>query len=87
MLKSDLYDIMLTCAQGKLQNKMPEFHVDQSAVAVVLASGGYPGSYRKGIAINGLDEAKVFVYDMFLHHILLTGSPVGRTHAGRRTTS
>jgi len=30
---------------------------DRAACTVVAASGGYPGDYKKGIEINGLDEA------------------------------
>lgn len=61
MLKSDLYDIMLACVNGNLQNNLPEFHSNRSAVAVVLASGGYPGSYKKGMVIHGLQNTMVQV--------------------------
>ncbi|CAG8531841.1 4930_t:CDS:10 [Racocetra fulgida] len=44
---SDLAEIMLACAEGRLDsvriNSKPSF-----ATAVVIASGGYPGSYQKG---------------------------------------
>ena len=65
-MKSSLYDVMVSCVNGELQNKMPEFHSEKSAVTVVLASGGYPGSYKKGIAINVLGESKVRVLLMTL---------------------
>ncbi len=29
----------------------------EAAATVILASGGYPGSYRKGLPISGLDQA------------------------------
>ena len=38
---------------------MPEFYAERSAVTVVLASGGYPGSYKKGTPISGLNDLKV----------------------------
>lgn len=59
LLKSDLYDAMLACVNGELESKMPEFDDEKSAVTVVLASGGYPNSYKRDIPINGLDELKV----------------------------
>jgi len=58
MLKSNLYDVMMACVTGDLKSNMPDFHKDMSAVTVVLASGGYPGSYKKGIPINGLEDFK-----------------------------
>jgi phosphoribosylamine--glycine ligase len=30
---------------------------NKTAVCVVIASGGYPGEYKKGLEISGLDEA------------------------------
>ena len=59
LLKSNLYDVMLACVNGQLQNNVPEFHSEMSAVTVVLASGGYPSSYKKGIPIEGLNDLKV----------------------------
>lgn len=31
---------------------------DEAAVCVVLASGGYPGSYPKGVPIEGLEDSQ-----------------------------
>ena len=53
LLKSDLYHTMRACVQGDLPSAMPSFHDDKSAVAIVLASGGYPASYKKGYEITG----------------------------------
>jgi len=50
MLKSDLLDIAYSCAKGKLIRK-PEWR-DGNAVCVVMASGGYPGSYPTGRIIH-----------------------------------
>jgi phosphoribosylamine--glycine ligase len=30
---------------------------DNACVCVIMASGGYPGEYRKGLRITGIDEA------------------------------
>jgi phosphoribosylamine--glycine ligase len=54
-LKSDLVEIMLAVIDGTLAEKQLEWY-DEPAVCVVIASGGYPGSYAKGQIISGLDE-------------------------------
>ena len=54
LLKSDLYRTMKACVKGELPSAMPSFHDNKSAVAIVLASGGYPASYKKGYEIIGL---------------------------------
>ncbi|SDF31403.1 phosphoribosylamine--glycine ligase [Sporomusa acidovorans] len=56
LLTSDLVDIMEACADGRLADIAIEW-ADKAAVCVVLAAGGYPGSYRKGDEITGLDQA------------------------------
>jgi len=56
-LKSDLLEVMLAVAEGKL-SKFKNLEWDPRAcVCVVCASGGYPGDYQKGKEITGLDEA------------------------------
>ncbi|MDP6438245.1 MAG: phosphoribosylamine--glycine ligase [Candidatus Brocadiia bacterium] len=54
-LKSDLVPILFAAAEGRLDEAVFEWH-DGAALCVVMASGGYPGSYRKGLPIGGLDE-------------------------------
>lgn len=54
LLKSDLVDIMLGCSEGNLKDVKIEWS-KESAVTIVLASGGYPGTYKKGIEIKGLE--------------------------------
>ncbi len=56
-MKSDLCDAMLKTAEGKLSEVKLEW-LDETAVCVVMASGGYPQSYKKGYAISGLKEAE-----------------------------
>jgi phosphoribosylamine--glycine ligase len=55
-LESDLAEIMLKTASGKLEETSLEWD-KKPAVCVVMASGGYPGSYRKGYEIKGLMKA------------------------------
>ncbi|GGH09902.1 phosphoribosylamine--glycine ligase [Paenibacillus segetis] len=56
-LKSDLLEIFLAAVNGTLDQVEIEWS-DEAAVCVVLASGGYPASYPKGLPISGLNEAK-----------------------------
>lgn len=56
-LKSDLVEVMDRAIDGKLKNYNLEWD-SRPCVSVVIASGGYPGDYEKGMAIEGLDEAK-----------------------------
>lgn len=55
-LQSDLVDLCLHACDGQLTGQSISFD-DQAAVGVVLAAGGYPGSYNKGDVIHGLGDA------------------------------
>jgi phosphoribosylamine--glycine ligase len=55
-LDSDLIDVLDSILDGTLEKTRISWK-PQSAVCVVLASGGYPGSYEKGREIKGLDRA------------------------------
>jgi phosphoribosylamine---glycine ligase len=54
-LRSDLAELLLACTETNLSYYEPQWTSDASVV-VVLASGGYPGHYRTGFPIDGLDE-------------------------------
>jgi len=54
-LKSDLLEIGWACANQRLADVEVEC-LEGSSVCVVLASGGYPGSYSTGFPISGLDQ-------------------------------
>jgi phosphoribosylamine--glycine ligase len=56
-LKSDLLEIIDATVDGRLGDIQPLEWDSRPAVCVVMASEGYPGSYEKGKAIRGLDEA------------------------------
>ncbi|MBI4289501.1 MAG: phosphoribosylamine--glycine ligase [Chloroflexi bacterium] len=53
-LETDLVEIMLAVVSGNLGQIRIKWSA-QSCVGVVLASGGYPGQYRTGFPIRGLD--------------------------------
>ena len=55
-LKSDLVDVCLSTLEGDLAEREVAWDT-RAALGVVLAAGGYPGSYAKGKAIDGLDGA------------------------------
>ncbi|AWP29527.1 phosphoribosylamine--glycine ligase [Paenibacillus sp. Cedars] len=54
-LKTDLLEVFLSAVNGTLADLELEWS-DEAAVCVILASGGYPASYPKGIAITGLED-------------------------------
>lgn len=56
-LDNDIIDIFNAVIEGELRGKELRWKKDAS-VCVVLASDGYPGSYRKGEVITGLEEAE-----------------------------
>jgi len=55
-MKSDIVPVLLAVAKGDLSGMDLEWH-DQAAICVVMAAEGYPGDYRKGDPIKGLDDA------------------------------
>jgi phosphoribosylamine--glycine ligase len=58
-MEGDLAETLLACAEGRLEGHEPGWTSD-ACVTVVVASGGYPGEYRTGAAIEGLEEAGKF---------------------------
>ncbi|RDT62143.1 phosphoribosylamine--glycine ligase, partial [Klebsiella pneumoniae] len=63
-MKSDLVELCLAACEGKLNEKTSEWD-ERASLGVVIAAGGYPGSYNTGDEIHGLpleeiDGAKVF---------------------------
>jgi len=56
-LKSDLAQVLMAAADGKLDQLPPLEWDERPAVCVVMAAAGYPGDYEKGNAIRGIDEA------------------------------
>jgi phosphoribosylamine--glycine ligase len=55
-MKSDLIPVLQATTEGKLAGLKVEWD-PRPTVCVVMASGGYPGSYEKGKVISGLEEA------------------------------
>jgi phosphoribosylamine--glycine ligase len=55
-LRSDLVELCLAALDNRLHEVEARWD-ERAALGVVLAAGGYPGSYGKGFVINGLSEA------------------------------
>lgn len=61
-LQSDIMDMFGAVISKNIDNEDIVF-ADKTALSVVLAADGYPGDYRKGDVISGLEDVKgVFVY-------------------------
>ena len=65
-LENDLVELLTASAEGTLSTH--DLHWSPTAsVCVVLASGGYPGSYPKGKVIHGLDTAAALPHTKVFH--------------------
>ncbi|MFM2390616.1 MAG: hypothetical protein RLZZ437_2171 [Pseudomonadota bacterium] len=53
-LGAQALDLMLACAEGRLETAQVHW-ADDHALCVVMAANGYPGAYAKGSVIGGLD--------------------------------
>lgn len=82
-LKTDLVEVMLAVAQGRLSEIELAWR-DEWAVSVVLASAGYPGSYPKGLEISGIERAEA-LSGVTVYHAGTTLDEQGvlRTSGGR----
>jgi len=54
----DLLSLLLATAQGQLQQAGPISLSDRSALTIVMAAEGYPGTPSKGARITGIQEAE-----------------------------
>ena len=66
-LKSDLLPALVATADGVLDEFDLRWY-DDSAMVVVMAAEGYPGSYRKGTVIRGLKDAPAGDRDVVIFH-------------------
>lgn len=57
LMESDLLELMNACAEGTLSDKEISWSKN-SAVCVIMASGGYPKAYKKNLPIDGVTKAK-----------------------------
>ena len=66
-LKTDLMDVIEAAVDGNLGGFEELELLDKACVCVVMASGGYPGDYKKGIQIKGLKEVEA-LQDVIIFH-------------------
>ena len=81
LLKTDLLDVLDACVDGKLADLAVEWN-SGFAVCVVLASGGYPGKYKKEIPIFGITEAEKIPSVVVFHAGTMCSDQL-RTSGGR----
>jgi len=81
-LDTYLVDIMLAVIERKL-NKMKIEWSNEACVGVVMASGGYPGKYKTGFPITGLDKLD---RDILVFHAGTTVKEGAVTNGGRVLT-
>jgi phosphoribosylamine---glycine ligase len=82
-LATDLTGLLWATAEGVLAGEKVAWD-PRSCVTVVLASGGYPGSYRRDLQITGLEDAEA-APDVHVYHAgtVLDAAGVVRTAGGR----
>ncbi|HSM60998.1 MAG TPA: phosphoribosylglycinamide synthetase C domain-containing protein, partial [Longimicrobiales bacterium] len=56
-INNDFVELRVAAAKGELKDCQVEVTRD-TAVTIVLAAGGYPGSYEKGRVIQGIEKIK-----------------------------
>ena len=81
-LNTDLVEIILAVIERKL-NKMKIEWSNEACVGVVMASGGYPGKYKTGFPITGLDKLD---RDILVFHAGTTVKEGAVTNGGRVLT-
>jgi len=65
-LGAQALDLMLACAEGRL-NGMQVNWADDHALTVVMAANGYPGDYAKNSIIGGLESCPEDSHHMVFH--------------------
>jgi phosphoribosylamine--glycine ligase len=83
MVRSDFVELLVAAAEGRLEETEIVLR-EGSAACVVAASAGYPGSYERGFAIEGLADAAAMDNVMVFHAGTKQGEDGGLVTAGGR---
>ncbi|KAF6151172.1 hypothetical protein GIB67_037380 [Kingdonia uniflora] len=75
-LESDLAQVLLAACRGELKTASMEWS-SGSAMVVVMASKGYPGTYKKGTVIRNLEEAEYVAPNVKIFHAGTSLDPDG----------
>ena len=81
-LKSDIVTVMEAVIDGDLSRLRLDWD-PRAAVCVVMASKGYPRSYKNGIPISGLDQVKALSDTVVFHAGTRKNAEKTVTHGGR----
>lgn len=65
-IETDFAELLLKATDGKL-NEIDFKLTEQYTVCVVMASGGYPGGYKKGLKIHGLPAPESLTHGVVFH--------------------
>lgn len=66
-MESDLYDVLFKASKGELKQEDIVFG-DNTVMTVIITSGGYPGTYKTGYEITGLNEIADVDEKLFVIH-------------------
>ncbi len=75
LLQGDFLEICKACTEGNLDDVEFSFESKASAI-VIVASGGYPLSYKKGIEITGLKNGQIEKCDRDNIHVIHAGDKI-----------
>jgi phosphoribosylamine---glycine ligase len=81
-LGAQALDMLLACAEGRLDDMQINW-ADDHAITVVMAAKGYPGAYQKGTRINGLDSLPEDSFNMVFHAGTKADGPAILSNGGR----
>jgi phosphoribosylamine--glycine ligase len=65
-LENDLFELLNACVDRQLHT-VPLRWSRQASVCVVIAAPGYPGTYRKGLVVEGLDAVDIMPVTKVFH--------------------
>ncbi len=85
LLKTDLLDLCEAAIDGKIMiyHNSPIEWNPGFAANIILASGGYPGAYKKGLPITGIEEAEKVPGVIVFHTGTAVQGPSLNTAGGR----
>jgi phosphoribosylamine--glycine ligase len=81
-MKSDMVELCLAACDGKLDEKTSEWD-SRASLGVVVAAGGYPGSYSTGDEIFGLPQEEAADGKVFHAGTQLSADQRVLTNGGR----
>ena len=84
LLDTPLDEIMLACCEQSLESLPPFAWREGASACVVMAANGYPGSYEKGLPIQGLEKVEAADENAVVFHAGTKLSEAGLQSTGGR---